>query len=107
SFDVVLSTYSLCPLSDPSKGALELYRVAKPGGKIGIAHSTEPAHPFVKRIADFVEGIAWRIPALSMGCRAIHILPALERAGGRVIFKKNIGVPLWPFMVFVVEKPIT
>lgn len=29
SFEVVLSTYSLCPLYDPEKGALELYRVTK------------------------------------------------------------------------------
>jgi ubiquinone/menaquinone biosynthesis C-methylase UbiE len=43
SFDVVLSTYSMCPLYDPAKGALELYRVAKPGGRVGIAHSSPVA----------------------------------------------------------------
>ena len=40
TFDVVLSTYSLCPLYEPARGALEMYRVVKPGGKIGVAHST-------------------------------------------------------------------
>ena len=30
------------------------------------------------------------------------IKPALEQAGGKLLFKKNIGVPLWPFVVFVV-----
>jgi hypothetical protein len=37
----------------------------------------------------------------------VSVLPALEQAGGRVIFKKQIGIPLWPFIVFVVEKPVT
>ena len=48
TFDAVLSTYSLCPLYDPEKGALELYRVTKPGGRIGIAHSSEPHNPAMK-----------------------------------------------------------
>ena len=104
-FDVVLSTYSLCPLYDPEKGALELYRVAKPGGRIAVAHSAEPRNPVVRRLADRVEDVAWRIPWLSMGCRSVSVLPALERAGGRLVFSKNIGVPLWPFFVFIVEKP--
>ena len=105
SFDVVLSTYSLCPLYAPARGALELYRVARPGGKIGCAHSVEPENAFTRWLADRVEDIAWRLPWLSMGCRAVEVLPALERAGGRVLFVKRIGVPLWPFVVFVVEKP--
>jgi len=105
TFDAVLSTYSLCSLYDPEKGALELYRVTKPGGRIGIAHSTEPRNPVVKWLADRVEDWAWHFPWLSMGCRSVSVLPALERAGGRVIFSKHIGIPLWPFFVFVVEKP--
>ncbi len=105
TFDAVLSTYSLCPLYDPEKGALELYRVTKPGGKIGIAHSTEPRNSAVKWLADRVEDWAWHFPWLSMGCRSVSVLPALERAGGRTIFSTNIGIPLWPFFVFIVEKP--
>ena len=105
SFDVVLSTYSLCPVGDPSQGALELFRVAKPGGRIGIAHSTDPKGPFVKWLADKVENIVWRFPSISLGCRSVSVLPALEEAGGMIIFEKHIGVPLWPFVVFVVEKP--
>ncbi len=104
-FDVVLSTYSLCPLYDPEKGALELYRVAKPGGKIAVAHSTDPRNRAVKWLAERVENWAWRFHWLSMGCRSVAVLPALEQAGGKVIFSKNIGVPLWPFFVFIVEKP--
>jgi demethylmenaquinone methyltransferase/2-methoxy-6-polyprenyl-1,4-benzoquinol methylase len=105
SFDVVLSTYSLCPLYDPEKGALELYRVTRPGGRIGVAHSTTPRNPMVRWLADRVEDIAWRFPGLSMGCRSVVVLPALQAAGARVVFLKHIGVPLWPFLVFVLEKP--
>jgi ubiquinone/menaquinone biosynthesis C-methylase UbiE len=104
-FDVVLSTYSLCPLYDPSKGALELYRVTKPGGKIACAHSTDPRGRTLKWLADRVENWAWRFPLLSMGCRSVNILPTLKNVGGKVIFSKYIGVPLWPFFVFVIEKP--
>jgi len=105
SFDVVLSTYSLCPLYDPVKGALELYRVTKPGGKLGVCHSTEPKNAIVKYLADRVEDIAWRLPWLSMGCRSVDVLPALENAGGKVLLSNHIGFPLWPFLVFVIEKP--
>ena len=105
SFDVVLSTYSLCPLYDPIKGALELYRVTKPGGKLGVAHSTEAKNRIVKYLADRVEDIAWRFPWLSMGCRSVSVLPALKNAGGKVLLSKYIGVPLWPFLVVVIEKP--
>jgi len=58
---VVLSTYSLCPVADPAASALELYRVTRPGGMIGIAHSTEPSNPLVRWLADKVENIAWRL----------------------------------------------
>lgn len=107
SFDVVLSTYSLCPLYDPVKGALELYRVTKPGGKLGVGHSTEPRNVIVKYLADRVEDIAWRFPWLSMGCRSVNVLPTLENVGGKVLISKHIGVPLWPSLVFVIEKPST
>ena len=107
SFDVVLSTYSLCPLYDPAKGALELYRVTKPGGKLGVGHSTEPKNVIARYLAEKVEDIAWRFPWLSMGCRSVNVFPALEKAGGRVLLLKHIGVPLWPFLVFIIEKPAT
>ncbi len=105
SFDVVLSTYSLCPVYDPARGALELYRVTRPGGKVAVAHSSEPKNPIVRWLSDRVEGLAWRFPWLSMGCRAVSVLPALQEAGGTILLSKRIGVPLWPFWLFIIEKP--
>jgi len=104
SFDVVLSTYSLCPVYNPATGARELFRVTRPGGRIGIAHSAEPTGPWIKWLADRVENVVWRIPSLSLGCRSVEVLPTLEQLGCRTLFKQHIGVPLWPFLVFVVEK---
>ena len=104
-FDVVLSTYSLCPLYDPRQGALELYRVTRPGGRIGVAHSTSPRNPLVRWLADRVEDWAWRFPWLSMGCRSVEVLPALKNSGAMILFSRTIGIPLWPFLVFVAEKP--
>jgi demethylmenaquinone methyltransferase/2-methoxy-6-polyprenyl-1,4-benzoquinol methylase len=105
SFDVVLSTYSLCPVYDPANGVLELYRVLKPAGKLGVAHSSEATNRLVKWLADRVEDVVWRLPWLSMGCRAVSVLPALQQAGARLLYAKHFGVPLWPFFAFVVEKP--
>ena len=107
SFDVVLSTYSLCPVYDPVRAATELYRVTRPGGRIGIAHSTDPNTPLVKWLADRVERIVWHLPSLSLGCRSVSVLPALGQLKCKVIFKKYMGVPLWPFLVFVAEKQAT
>lgn len=105
SFDVVLSTYSLCPVYDPGQGGLELYRVLKPGGRLGIAHSVEPKPGLATWLGNAIENVAWRFPALSMGCRPVSVLPSLQEAGARLVWSKYYGVPLWPFVAFVVEKP--
>jgi len=105
TFDVVLSTYSMCPLTDPSEGAEALYALVRPGGVFGAAHSAEPRGRVVRWVAERVEDLAWRIPALSMGCRAVSVLPHLRSVGARVELDRHIGVPLWPFDVFVVRKP--
>lgn len=105
SFDTVLSTYSLCPLFKPEDGALELYRVLKPGGRLGVAHSVSPEGPVMHWLAERLEDVVWLAPSLSMGCRAVSVLPILQTVGARLLFKKQLGVPLYPFLVFVVKKP--
>jgi len=32
-------------------------------------------------------------------------LSDLVKAGGVVLMSKQIGVPLWPFFIFIIEKP--
>ncbi len=107
SFDGVLSTYSLCPLYDPLRGALEMYRVLRPGGRVGVAHSAEPLNPSVRWLAHRVENLVWRFPSISLGCRPVSVLPVLKQAGAREVLRHFLGVPLWPFLVFVLEKPAT
>ncbi len=104
SFDCVLSAYSLCPLYEPLRGVKELLRVLKKGGMFGAAHSTEPANPVVRLAAEVVENVVWKIPSLSMGCRAVNVLPELQAEGYELVLSKRIGVPLWPFQVFVIKK---
>jgi len=104
SFDVVLSSYSMCPIYDPAQGAKELYRVTRPGGLIGVAHSADPQTPWVKWLADQVENLVWLLPSLSLGCRSVKVLPSFEAMGCRTIFSRHIGIVLWPFVVFVVQK---
>ena len=105
-FDVVLSTYSVCPLYSPDKGALELLRVVKPGGKLAIAHSSSPENQILLWLSDQLEKLIWLFPKVSLGCRSVSTLPALQKAGVKVLFKRKIGFPLLPFLVFVVQKPL-
>lgn len=103
-FDSVLSTYSVCPLVRPGEGAAEMYRVLKPGGLLGVAHSSEPRSGPMRWIADRVEDLAWRWPQVSLGCRSVEVLPDLLEMGAELLFERRLGMPLWPFQVFAVRK---
>lgn len=106
SFDAVLSTYSLCPVQDPARCARELYRVTRRGGRLGIAHSAEPEGALLRRLARAVEAAVWHLQSVAMGCRAIEVRDTFRELGGRVLLDRLVGVPLWPFRVLVLEKPV-
>jgi ubiquinone/menaquinone biosynthesis C-methylase UbiE len=57
SFDVVLSTFGVMFAPDPGRAALEMVRVTRPGGRIGLASWTPDG--FVGRLFDVV---AARVP---------------------------------------------
>jgi len=82
-----------------------MYRMVKPGGLLGVAHSSEPRSGWARWLAEKVEDVVWKWPRLSLGCRSVSVLPALERLGAQVLTDRQIGIPLWPFRVFVVRKP--
>jgi hypothetical protein len=78
----------------------------KPGGKLAIAHSASPENPMLLWLSNQLEKLIWLFPKISLGCRSVSTLPALQSAGTKVLFKRKIGFPLLPFIVFVVEKPL-
>ena len=71
--------------------------------KIGYQLGFAGGLALTRKLAHTVEGVIWRFPSLSMGCRPVVTLPALEEADAKVIAQKTFGVPLWPF--YVVQKP--
>ncbi len=78
---------------------------ARKFGKSGKVVLLDMSNGMIAVARDRVAHAVWLIPSISLGCRSVSVLPAFEQMGCRTIFKKHIGVPLWPFLVFVVEKP--
>lgn len=105
-FDTVLSTYSLDPLRDPIQAFKEMYRVTQKGGLIGVAHEVAPHSGILRIISDGVERMVWHVPKLGLACRPVDIIPVLGSLKGYLIDQKRIGVPLWPFQLFVFRKEI-
>lgn len=65
----------------------------------------EPVGRTTRWLAHRLEDAIWRFPRLTMGCRPVTTLPALEEAGAVVELEKRIGNPLLPFIVYAVRKP--
>ena len=107
TFDVVLSTYSTCPLEDPMKAVFEMLRVLKIGGLLGIAHSTDPDNKIAKWISSKIENVIWRFPRLSLGCRNISLIDGIRKMNVDIIEEKIIGfIPIF-FKILVIKKSST
>jgi ubiquinone/menaquinone biosynthesis C-methylase UbiE len=103
-FDVVISTYSTCPLEKPSNAVKEMLRVLKKNGRLGIAHSSQPDNRIEKKISDWVELIVWRFPKLSLGCRNIDLISDIKNMNVKIIENKLIGFIPWYFKLIILEK---
>ena len=104
TFDVVLSTYSTCPLEDPSYAVQEMKRVLKPGGLLGIAHSAEPNNKIARFFTNLIERIIWKFPRLSLGCRKIDLSGELQKPDSKLVQNKLIGFAPWYFRLLILRK---
>lgn len=103
-FDVVISTYSTCPLDNPSKAVKEMLRVLKRKGLMGIAHSSEAENPLARKLSNWIEKIIWKFPRLSMGCRNIDLLNDIQKMDVKIIENKLIGIIPWFFRILILQK---
>jgi ubiquinone/menaquinone biosynthesis C-methylase UbiE len=78
-FNIVVNNYmfDLLPQDDFDRVLAEFRRVLKPGGRLAMVNMTCP-ETRTQRIWDWVYRIS---PSLLGGCRGVHLLPWLERAG--------------------------
>jgi demethylmenaquinone methyltransferase / 2-methoxy-6-polyprenyl-1,4-benzoquinol methylase len=103
-FDVVISTYSTCPLENPANAVKEMLRVLKKNGLLGIAHSSQPDNRLTKKISDWIELLIWKFPRLSLGCRNIDLMKDIEKMDVKIIENKLIGFIPWYFRLLTIEK---
>ena len=104
TFDKVLSTYSTCPLENPLNAVKEMLRVLKKGGLLGIAHSTDSDKKIVKWISDKIEGIIWKFPRLSLGCRNISLVNEIRNMNVDIVEEKIIGILPYFFRILIIRK---
>jgi ubiquinone/menaquinone biosynthesis C-methylase UbiE len=104
TFDAVLSTYSTCPLADPIQAVREMIRVARKGGLIGIAHSTDANNRIVKRISSWIEFFIWKFPRLSLGCRNIQLIDGIKKLDVEIVEDRIIGFIPFYFRLIIFKK---
>jgi demethylmenaquinone methyltransferase/2-methoxy-6-polyprenyl-1,4-benzoquinol methylase len=104
TFDTVLSTYSTCPLSDPMEAVIEMVRVLKKGGVLGIAHSSDPHARLARWLSNQFENIIWKFPGLSLGCRNIQLIDDIRKMDVDVLDERLIGFVPFYFKLIIVRK---
>lgn len=103
-FDVVISTYSTCPLENPANAVREMLRVLKVDGLLGIAHSCDPNNKPAQIVSSWVESVIWKFPGLSLGCRKFDLSNDLTTMNIDVIEDKIIGFVPWYFRLLILQK---
>lgn len=104
TFDVVLSTYSTCPLADPILAVKEMLRVTKKNGQVGVAHSTEPENRLAVKISRLFDYFLWKFPGLSLGCRNIHIIEEVKKLPVEIEADRIIGFIPFYFRLIILRK---
>lgn len=104
TFDKVMSTYSTCPLDNPVNSVIEMLRVLKPGGLLGIAHSTNPENKIANWISSKIENILWKFPRLSLGCRNIELVNDIKKLDVEIEVNKTIGIIPFYFKILIIRK---
>lgn len=104
TFDKVMSTYSTCPLDNPVNSVIEMLRVLKQGGLLGIAHSTNPDNKIAKWISSKIENILWKFPLLSLGCRNIELVNDIKKLDIEIEVEKTIGIIPFYFKILIIRK---
>ncbi|GAB4402548.1 MAG: class I SAM-dependent methyltransferase [Anaerolineales bacterium] len=88
AFDCAVATLVFCGVPDPIQGLRELARVVKPGGRIVLLEHMRARSPWVARIMDALNPLAWKIIGEDINRDTV----ANVRAAGLRVVKDE---PLW------------